>query len=91
MPTITLSDVFILVALLVQLLLILAVPRLPFRTHRALGFLALAVGIAVCGWLAVSAGGHIRYAQWRAAAQSAFELYVLGSASWLAWKATKPF
>jgi len=87
----TLPQFLIAAALLLQLLLILFVPKTPFAWHRALGCLALAVGAAAGGWLLFGAGELLWRADWRAAAQQVLLLYVLGTASWLAWKASKPY
>ncbi|KVP75557.1 hypothetical protein WJ96_07570 [Burkholderia ubonensis] len=93
MPELTIIQAVVLAAVLVELALFMAARKLAldFRVYRALGVVALAVGLPVLGWLGYHAGQLAWHSAWRAAAEHALLLYVLGMATWLGWRESKPF
>lgn len=91
MMTFTLPNLLALGALLTLLAIMVLVPKAPFAWQRRLGFLSLAIGAAGCGALITLGGWDVWRTAGRAAAEQFLLLYVLGSATWLAWKAARPF
>jgi hypothetical protein len=86
-------QIVVLVAMLSELALYKAARKLgrdPW-VYRALGVAALVIGAPVIGWLGFEAGASLWHAAWRAALESVLLLYVLGMATWLGWKESKPF
>lgn len=59
--------------------------------YRALGVAALAIGVPAIGWLGVSTGIALCHFAWRATFEGVLLLYVLGLATWLSWRESKPF
>jgi uncharacterized membrane protein HdeD (DUF308 family) len=59
--------------------------------YRALGVAALVVGVPAIGWSGFSAGTALWHGAWRAALEGVLLLYVLGMATWLGWRESKPF
>lgn len=91
MMNMTLPNILALGALLALLTIMVAAPKAPFAWQRWLGWLALGVGTAGCGALLGLGGLDIWRQLGRAAAEQFLLLYVMGTATWLAWKASKPF
>jgi len=83
----------VLAAVIIELVLYKAARKLgrdPWL-YRALGIAALVIGAPVVGWLGVSAGTALWHGAWRAALEGVLLLYVLGMATWLGWRESKPF
>jgi hypothetical protein len=78
-------------AVVAELALILLTHKAPINWYRPLGWLALLIGIPVWGCLVFSTGALLGESAWRAAGAAGIELYVLGLATWLGWKASKPY
>jgi len=91
MMNLTLPNLLALGALLALVTIMVTVPKAPFDYQRWLGYLALAVGAAGAGALLVLGGLDVWSDAGRAAAEQCLLLYVLATATWLAWKASKPF
>jgi hypothetical protein len=93
MPELDLLQVIVLGAIISELALYKAARKLGRdpRVYRAFGVVALVVGVPVIGWLGFNAGASLWHAAWRAALESVLLLYVLGMATWLGWKESKPF
>lgn len=89
----SLLHVIVLAAVLVELGLFVAARKLALDLwkYRTMGVAALLVGAPVLGWLAVCAGQLAWHSAWRAAAEHVLLLYVLGTATWLGWRESKPF
>lgn len=83
----------VLVAVLLEVAFFLAARRLvlPCRAYRILGLLALGIGLPVLGWLGYVAGQLAWDLAWRAAAEYALLGYVVGAATWLGWRESRPF
>lgn len=86
-----LPHILSLAALLALLAIMFFTPKTPFGWHRWLGYLALVVGGVACCALGARGSILLWAGAGRAAAEQYLALYVLGSATWLAWKASKPF
>jgi TRAP-type C4-dicarboxylate transport system permease small subunit len=91
MMNLTLPNLLALGALLALLAIMVLVPKAPFAWQRWLGFLSLVIGAAGSGALLALGGWDAWRTAGRAAAEQFLLLYVLGTATWLAWKAARPF
>ena len=91
MTTITLPTLAAAGAVLALLALIFGIPRMPFAWQRPMGFLALVLGGSVSGALLMVGGLRVAEGDSRGGAECFLMVYVLGAATWLAWKEAKPF
>lgn len=91
MTELTPENLVALAALSVQLILMYLIPKAAFRWQRPLGYAALALGAIGCGSLLVVSIGLAWAGAFRSAAEQLLVLYGIGMATWLAWKAAKPF
>jgi hypothetical protein len=91
MTTFTLPTIIAAGVLVVLLALMYAIPRLPFAWQRPMGFLALVLGVGISGALLTVGGMRISAGDGQGAAECFLMVYVLGAATWLAWKEAKPF
>lgn len=91
MDTLTLPTLSAGGVLTALLFLMWFIPRAPFAWQKALGFLSLVLGGAACGALLMAGGLDAVGGRGRDAAEYFLMLYVLGAATWLAWKEAKPF
>ena len=78
------------VALLIELALWWLTPKLPIRYFRPAGWCALFIGGVTIVYLCVNTvlAGKPAIALWTA---TLLQVYVVGTAAWLAWKNSKPF
>jgi hypothetical protein len=89
----TLLQAVVLAAVIIELVLYKAARKLgrdPWA-YRTLGIAALVIGVPVVGWLGVDAGMALWHGAWRAALEGVLLFYVLGLATWLGWRESKPF
>lgn len=91
MTTLTLPTLSAGGALTTLLFLMWFIRRAPFAWQRPLGFLALGLGGAACGALLTAGSIDVADGRGRDAAEYFLMLYVLGAATWLAWKEARPF
>lgn len=91
MTTFTLPTLSAAGALLALLLLMYAIPRSAFAWQRPMGYLALLIGGSVAGALLTVGGLRVAAGDGRGGAECFLMVYVLGAATWLAWKEAKPF
>ncbi|KVP39498.1 hypothetical protein [Burkholderia ubonensis] len=93
MPELTLVQAAVLVAVIIEFALFMAARKLALDdwAYRGLGVGALVVGLPVLGWLSCIVIQLAWHSTWREATEHALLLYVVGAATWLGWRESKPF
>lgn len=91
MTELTLPNILSLAVLMALLAIKFLTPKAPFRWHRWLGASALLLGGAAFCVMGTAGALSLWHGAGRVAGEQFLVAYVLATATWLAWKSSKPF